>query len=322
MEDAPDEHGDPGIGSDRPGGRRWRCPFERQEASRIDLAGVRSAESEGHVRHGGEMVNLSSVLPLHGCDLHYRVSGGDGVPVVFSHGAGADHVMFDAQRDYLRARGCRVVTWDMRGHGRSRPAGVRFTAEQAIADLYALIQYLALDRPVLVGQSLGGNLSQALIRRHPDLARALIVIGSAWDTAPLSWKERLLVKAATPSLSMIPARSLASVLAEACAHTPDARADARRAFSQLSKKEFVHVWQATADLLDPAPHYRTPVPLCLIRGERDRTGNIASAMPRWAQAEGVEEVVIPDAGHIANQDAPHAVNAAIDAFLLTLPTSI
>ncbi|GAA4232305.1 hypothetical protein GCM10023075_46090 [Streptosporangium album] len=50
---------------------------------------------------------------------------------------GSDHVMFDAQSEYLRARGYRVVTWDLRGHGLSRPAGVRFTAEQAIADLCA-----------------------------------------------------------------------------------------------------------------------------------------------------------------------------------------
>ncbi|WP_344842495.1 alpha/beta hydrolase [Nonomuraea dietziae] len=135
------------------------------------------------------------MLSVRGCDLRYADSGSGGLPLVFSHGAGADHVMFDDQRDYLQARGYRVVTWDMRGHGLSRSAGVRFTAEQAIADLRALIEHLALDRPVLVGQSLGGNLSQAVVQRHPDLARALIVIGATPNAAPLSWKERLLVKA-------------------------------------------------------------------------------------------------------------------------------
>jgi pimeloyl-ACP methyl ester carboxylesterase len=60
------------------------------------------------------------------------------------------------------------------------------------------------------------------------------------------------------------------------------------------------------------------VPLCLIRGDQDRTGNIASAMPRWAAAEGIEEVVIPGAGHIANQDAPDAVNTALLNFLRSL----
>jgi 3-oxoadipate enol-lactonase len=266
------------------------------------------------------MMNISSVLTVRGCALHFGDSGGDGIPLVFSHGAGADHVMFDAQSEYLRGLGYRIVTWDLRGHGLSRPSGMRFTAEQAIADLRALIEHLALDRPVLVGQSLGGNLSQAIVRRHPGLARALIVIDSAWNTAPLSWKERLLVKAAAPSLSMIPARRLPAMMAAASAETEGARADARRAFSQLSKQEFVQVWRATVDLLDPDPGYRTPVPLCLIRGERDRTGNIARMMPMWAVAEGIAEIVIPGAGHLANQDEPDAVNTAIETFLRTLPT--
>ncbi|MGW3352147.1 alpha/beta fold hydrolase [Nonomuraea rubra] len=265
------------------------------------------------------MMNLSGKLSVRGCDLRYADSGGDGVPVVFSHGAGADHVMFEAQWEHLRGLGCRVVAWDLRGHGLSRPAGVPFTAEQAMADLYALIGHLGLDRPVLVGQSLGGNLGQAVVRRQPGLARALIVIGATPNTAALSWRERLLVKAAAPMLSVMPAKDLPRLMAEASAVTQEARADARRAFGQVPKREFVQVWRATAGFLSPDPAYRTPVPLCLIRGERDGTGNIASAMPRWAAAEGVEEVVIPGAGHIANQDDPRAVNEAIEAFLRTIP---
>ncbi|MFD0475760.1 alpha/beta fold hydrolase [Nonomuraea thailandensis] len=259
------------------------------------------------------------MLSLQGCDLRYADSGGDGLPLVFSHGAGADHVMFDAQRVHLRDRGYRVVVWDLRGHGLSRPAGVPFTAGQAVADLCALIGHLALDRPVLVGQSLGGNLGQAVVRRHPGLARALIVIGATSNTAPLSWRERLLVKAAAPMLSAMPARNLPGLMADASAVTQDARTDARRAFGQLSKKEFLQVWRATVAFLSPDPGYRTPVPLCLIRGERDGTGNIAAAMPRWAGTENVQEVVIPGAGHIANQDNPRAVSEAIEAFLRTLP---
>ncbi|MED7924411.1 alpha/beta hydrolase [Nonomuraea sp. LP-02] len=264
------------------------------------------------------MLNLPSVFPFQGCNLRYADSGGDGVPLVFTHGAGADHVMFHAQRDHLRERGYRVVLWDLRGHGLSRPPGVPFTAGQAVADLRALVEHLALDRPVLVGQSLGGNLGQAVVRRHPGLARALVVIGSAPNTAPLSSWDRLLLRSAAPILAAIPARALPPLMAAASAVTPQARADARRAFGALPKKDFLQAWRATVALLDPDPGYRTPVPLCLIRGERDRTGDIASAMPRWAAAEGVEEVVVPDAGHIANQDNPRVVNEAIETFLAAI----
>nr|SBO96824.1 Beta-ketoadipate enol-lactone hydrolase [Nonomuraea gerenzanensis] len=261
---------------------------------------------------------MTGTLRLDGCDLRYADSGGTGTPVVFTHGAGADHVMFADQAEHLRARGYRVVVWDLRGHGLSRPAGVPFTAGRALADLRALIGHLALDRPVLAGQSLGGNLGQALVRQDRHLARALIVIDSAWNTGPLSWSERLLLKLATPALLAVPAGRLPRLMADACAVTPAARADARRAFSQLPKKEFVQVWNAAVELITPDPGYRTPVPLCLIRGSHDRTGNIASAMPRWAGAEGVEEIVIPGAGHLCTQDDPRAVSTAIETFLHTL----
>jgi 3-oxoadipate enol-lactonase len=257
------------------------------------------------------MVNLRAALPVAGCELRYDDTGGDGTAVVFTHGAGADHVMFDAQREHLAGLGYRVVVWDLRGHGLSRPAGAPFTAARALDDLLALVGHLGLDRPALVGQSLGGNLSQALVRRHPGRCRALAVIGCTWNTGPLSRWDRLALMTAGPALRLV----TPGMMADASAVTPAARADARRAFSALPKREFAAVWRATTDLLDPDPAYRTPVPLCLIRGERDRTGNIASAMPAWARAEDVEEVVIAGAGHIANQDDPDAVSAALAAFL-------
>ncbi|OZM71978.1 alpha/beta hydrolase [Amycolatopsis antarctica] len=254
-----------------------------------------------------------------GCDIRFWDHPGDSAPVVFLHGAGADHLMFDAQARHLARQGHRVVTWDLRGHGLSRPSAEPFTAEQALTDLAGLIDRLGLDRPVLAGQSLGGNLAQEAVRRWPRMARALVVIDSAWNAAPLSATDRLLLRLASPALSLIPAGSLPRVLANASAVTPGARADARRAFALLSKPEFLAAWRATATLLRPDPGYRTPVPLLLIRGERDRTGDIAARMPRWAATDGVAEHVIAGAGHIANQDAPDAVNEVLSAFLHGLP---
>src|SRR5664280_2947025 len=84
--------------------------------------------------------------------------------------------MFDAQAGRLRRSGFRVVTWDLRGHGASRPTGAPFTAQRAIDDLLALVAHLELGRPVLVGHSLGGNLSQPVVRHDPGLARGLVAL--------------------------------------------------------------------------------------------------------------------------------------------------
>jgi len=238
---------------------------------------------------------------------------------VLTHGAGADHHMFDAQFEALAASGQRAVVWDMRAHGESTPNNVPFTADLALQDLSALVEHLDLSHPVLAGHSLGGNLSQALVRIQPRRFGGLVVMDSTWNTGPLTRTERFLLKLAAPLLSIIPARSLPALMARASAVTPEARLDATRTFSRMTKKHFVEVWKATVLFVDPDPIYRTPIPFCLIRGSHDKTGNIATAMPRWAATEGVTEHVVPGAGHLVTQDAPDAVTAIMQAFLATIP---
>lgn len=112
-------------------------------------------------------------------------------------------------------------------------------------------------------------------------------------------------------LGLIPAGRLPGLMAKASAVTPAAVAATEAMFRRMPKRTFLDVWRATVSLVDPDPAYRTPVPLGLIRGADDRTGNIATAMPRWAAAEGVTERVIPHAGHVATLDAPEATTAAL-----------
>lgn len=253
-------------------------------------------------------------LALGRCTIHYRDSGGTGRAILFTHGAGADHVMFDAQYTFLAERGYRVVTWDQRGHGLSK-SEIPFTKERALDDLREMIGTLELERPILAGQSLGGNLSQELVRQHPESYSGLIVMDSAWNAGPLSRSDRFWLRLATPSLRLIPWRSLPRIMARASAATEAAKTDVERAFRQLDKRRFLDAWRATVGLLRPEPGYRTPVPLLLIRGAVDGTGTIAATMPRWAAAEGVDEHVVAGAGHMVTQDAPDEVNALIEQFL-------
>lgn len=252
------------------------------------------------------------VLSRPGATLRYVDSGGTGIPLVFTHGAGVDHAMFDAQFAAAVDAGHRAVTWDLRGHGSSTlDHGARFRADDAVHDLAALIDRLGITRPTLIGHSLGGNLVQEFARRHPDLPARLIVVDSTWNAGPLTWLERHALRLAAPLLAMIPRARMPHLMATVSATTPDAIAYAAACFERIPKDVFLDVWRATSALVAPDPDYQSPVPLTLIRGMEDRTGNIASAMPRWATHEGIHEYVIPLAGHIAPLDAPDAVSRVI-----------
>lgn len=265
------------------------------------------------------MVKLTGTLARLGATLRYADSGGSGSAVLFTHGAGVDNTMFDAQFTAAQDAGYRAVTWDMRGHGESvLDEGTRFLATDATDDLAALITHLELRNPALVGHSLGGNLIQQFARQHPKTASALVVIDSTWNAGPLTLLERLSLRIAAPALAMIPASRLPMLMATASAVDPTAIEYARSCFARMSKPRFLDVWRATLSLVDPDPGRRSPVPVTLVRGAEDRTGNIMTAMPRWAAAEGVAEQVIADAGHISPLDAPDAVSAVILA-ALSLP---
>ena len=100
--------------------------------------------------------------------------------------------------------------------------GARFTAQDALADLGALIDELGLESPVLVGHSLGGNLSQAYGRAQPGRASGLIAVGTTWNTGPLGRGERFGLRMAAPLLRLIPGAKLPALMADASAVTPEA----------------------------------------------------------------------------------------------------
>jgi pimeloyl-ACP methyl ester carboxylesterase len=75
----------------------------------------------------------------------------------------------------------RVLRYDRRGYGRSKPHPGPFTMEYQVADL---VELLAGRPAVLFGHSFGGNVALAAAERYPDLVRAVAVY-----EVPLSWLE-------------------------------------------------------------------------------------------------------------------------------------
>ena len=255
---------------------------------------------------------LDQSLKRAGATLRFGVFEGPSTPVMFLHGAGMDHTMFDEQATALREAGHRVVICDLRGHGSSQlDTDVRFRAEDALEDLLALHDELGIDASVVVGHSLGGNLGQEFARRHPDRIRGLVAVDCTWNAGPLTAVGRWTLKLAAPMLALIPARRLPGVMSRASAATPHAISAVEVVFAKMPKRTFLDVWRAAVNLVHPDPDYRSPVPLALVRGELDRTGNIAVAMPAWAEAEGVQERVIAGAGHVVTLDASDQSTTAI-----------
>ena len=101
-----------------------------------------------------------------GLRFHYRDSGA-GVPFVFQHGLGGD--LTQPFGVYQPAGGVRVIGFDFRGHGETRPLGdpAKLRIECLADDLVGLLDHLGIERAVVGGISLGSAVAVSTALRYP-----------------------------------------------------------------------------------------------------------------------------------------------------------
>lgn len=263
---------------------------------------------------------IHDTLDRPNCTIHYWLAGPEDRPlVVFTHGATMDHAMFDAQVSALLPE-YRVLTWDVRGHGQSRPLHEDFTLPDCADDLVAILDHHAVQQAVLVGQSMGGYISQYTYLRHPERVQAMVIIGATGIALPYSRWEIVALKATLPLFSLWPYRHFKQTIAQNTAIKPDVQAYALETVNKLSRKELLQIWKAVTLAVNETgiPDHYIRVPLLLTHGEHDTTGVIRRDAPKWAAYEpDVQYVVIPGAGHNANQDNPEFFNRILLEFLRT-----
>jgi len=117
------------------------------------------------------------VSPVH--EIYYEESGNPaGKPVVFLHGGpggGSDAKM----RCFFNPKRYRIVLFDQRGCGRSRPSAslVDNTTWHLVSDIEAIRQHLKIERWQVFGGSWGSTLALAYAQKHPERVTELVLRG-------------------------------------------------------------------------------------------------------------------------------------------------
>jgi pimeloyl-ACP methyl ester carboxylesterase len=123
-----------------------------------------------------EAKGVGEYADVNGIRLYYETHGA-GRPLILLHGGLGSGEMFGPVLSAL-AEGHRVIAVDLQGHGRTadidRPIDVRHMAD----DIAALIGHLGLDRPDVVGYSLGGGVAFHAAVRHPEVIRRLVMVST------------------------------------------------------------------------------------------------------------------------------------------------
>lgn len=109
-------------------------------------------------------------------NIYYELHG-LGEPLVLIAGYSCDHTFWTAMLDELAKR-FQVLIFDNRGIGRTKDNGEKFTIDIMAEDTISLINYLGLKQPHIVGQSMGGAISQTIARKFSEQINKLVILNS------------------------------------------------------------------------------------------------------------------------------------------------
>ena len=266
---------------------------------------------------------------VNGVSLYYEAAG-RGAPLVLVHGFACGIRSWDPQVRAL-SRYRRVITFDVRGHGLSEapPEADAYSQATSIADLHGLLTHLKIERAVVGGLSMGGNIALNFALAHPTMVSALIVADTGagsdgagdwaaglrvfWDVLNRGGVEAFADMAVQHPLfaRYVAQGAEAERFIRSCLMTHRARGLAHTVLEVLAKRPSLYSLDARLRELR--------VPTLLIVGEYDTPclkvhRFLADVIPK------AKHVVLGGAGHLTTLESPAAFNAAVVSFLGLRPS--
>ncbi|MFD9906479.1 alpha/beta fold hydrolase [Streptomyces sp. NPDC059063] len=251
-------------------------------------------------------------IDINDTTLYYEDSAGPGPSLLFLHGAAVSGRVWGGQLPAF-VGDHRVVTVDWRGCGRSGRPVEGNTLDGLVADFVALIDALGLDRPVVVGSSMGASIATELGARHPDRVAGVVSVdgpaywpGQGMGIAEL--KESMVRDRAGTVAAWVPRWFAPGTSRALIDWTVRQILDSGVYIDEL--------WFTGSVAYDPRPVLPgLRVPIHYIHGELDT--EIPLDVPRACAAltPGAEVSVIAGSGHVPHQERPVEFNAALRAAL-------
>src|SRR6202795_4915337 len=245
-----------------------------------------------------------------GVNIHYEVHG-SGPPLLLTHGYSSTSAMWQGQIAAL-SKYHTLILWDMRGHGQSDypddPAA--YSEALTVGDMAALLDQAGAASAIVGGLSLGGYMSLAFYRAHPDRVRALLIIdtgpGFKKDDARAAWNKRAHETGERFEREGLAVLQSGSRERSTVSHR-DATGLARAARGMLTQRD--------ARVIESLPDIKVP---SLVVVGADDAPFLAASDYMAAKIPGAKKAVIAAAGHAVNIDQPQAFIEAVLPFLAGL----
>jgi pimeloyl-ACP methyl ester carboxylesterase len=256
-----------------------------------------------------------------GTQLNYEVEG-TGPAILFLHAFPLNLRMWDAQARALLPTH-QVVRFDARGFGETPPGDGLLTMERIADDAIALLDHLGISKATVCGLSMGGYATFALVRRHPERVKALVLADTRTAADSPDAKRSRSTQADTVR-KQGPSGIVDGFLQKAVGDTtrkerPEVVARVREMILAAPTRGIVDALAGLAARADSGPTLREiKVPALVVCGTEDALTPVADSEAIHHGIPGSRLDLIPRSGHLSALEDPGAFNRALLEFLPTL----
>jgi len=249
-------------------------------------------------------------------NVYYKISLKENSKcLVFTHGLTADHSMFEKQTDFFD-KDYSVILWDVPMHGKSRPYK-NFSYSDSADVLKKILEKENINSVFLIGQSMGGFVSQMFGYRYPQMVKAFISIDSTpFGMEYYSKSDQWWLRQVGWMSALFPHKTLVKSIAKSVSKSDFTYKNMTEMLSQYSKKEICRLLEiAYSQFLKENTDISLNFPVLLIIGEYDKTGKVKEYCLHWSKNTGYPLKIIKNAAHNSNADNPEDVNKEIKNFI-------
>ena len=259
---------------------------------------------------------MIALLP-DGLELAYDEAG-SGTPLLLVHGWPVDRTMWAGQLGGLGTY-ARILAPDLRGFGGST-VHPPYTIDQYADDLVAFLDALGLARAVVCGLSMGGYVAFAMLRRHRDRVRALVLAdtrATADTDEARENRRRQIALIEQEGMSALADRQLQPMIGRTTLERqPELAEGVRRMMASVSPEGAIGALRAMTDRPDSTPLLATiDAPTLVVGGAEDGITPPGVLRAMAEQIPGSRVEIVEQAGHLSPLERPAAFNHVVSEFL-------
>lgn len=257
-------------------------------------------------------------IKANGISMNYEIKG-KGENLVLIHGAGDNLNMWYHQLPVF-SKSYRVITYDVRGHGKTESPEAAYSMSLLAKDAYELMKAIKVENAYFLGYSMGGRIALELAINHPELVKALVLANSSVGLTTPSPEAAERRRATLELLGKGDIKTVAETMTTG-AFSPGFKAKNPTEFERYMKVKLQNkpdglsrVMQSLGAATNPPDLNKLKCPVLLIVGANDAYMGVEQGKQVHEAIVGSKLVILPT-GHAAAVELPDKFNSAVAEFL-------